>query len=753
MIYKGSCHSGLSGISLVVVFLLVIFTISGCSSSSETSPQSKYSIEINPVVVRDRMIPLDRLIMRSMIIVGFKIASKTDNNSDMTIRGELYNKNKLLSEDMIVKPDSLSNNLGFDIPLSEGPFSYEQPMSISDGKYRIVIKLLDAKNHTITETEKELGRNQIGRTFYGFDKVYNSPQYLLINNEKTVGGWRLKATDQKTDGGSLRSRLEATDQKDAKGQRMEAKDQKAEKGYVIFKKSYLERAYPNTEPEDYELITEISTEISKNEYKPLTFSIRAMKDMGKVRISVPTLKDTRGKVVDIAINIGAVNQLTEVVREDSKKNIVYYQYAPKIIEDKEVIIPQYHTQTYWMTIKANSETKPGDYYGSIKIIPQLGKLTGIPFHVTVLPIKLTDTDKQYGMMMDYAFYEMDNETWTEKEKNTIQKRGIEIYRDLRDHGMTVIYPHSYYYYKTDKNGDPILTSLKASLESYKNLQFPGPFVWYLGHLLQTAKPMHPGSILNYDPEVAKRRLTDLLMRFEIMARDLGIPKEKLIVQLVDEPDPDQKERTKAGRELHEVAKILGFRTLITRPWTDVDVICTGIPDNEKQALQLRNMAKEWWIYPNSALTGQNLSFTRYVFGFGAWRWGVDGVVPWTYQMSQGSNGNPFTVLDGSEIMVAYPGVNGPIAAPTWEVLREGINDYKYIYLLEKLISAEKYRKNPVAYSIDGKLRQFKQNLGKGPGPGETDYRDWPPESFDKRRKQIIAWLMELSKTPLKDCCA
>ena len=114
-------------------------------------------------------------------------------------------------------------------------------------------------------------------------------------------------------------------------------------------------------------------------------------------------------------------------------------------------------------------------------------------------------------------------------------------------------------------------------------------------------------------------------------------------------------------------------------------------------------------------------------------------------MSQGSNGNPFTVLDGSEIMVAYPGVNGPIAAPTWEVLREGINDYKYIYLLEKLISAEKNRKNPKAQSIDEKLRQFKQNLGKEPSPEEAAYGDWSPQSFEQKRKQIVDWAMELSK--------
>ena len=129
--------------------------------------------------------------------------------------------------------------------------------------------------------------------------------------------------------------------------------------------------------------------------------------------------------------------------------------------------------------------------------------------------------------------------------------------------------------------EPVLESLRASLETYKQLAFPGPFCWYLGHLVQTAKPFHPGSILNYDPQVAKRRLSDLLPRFEKMAGQLGIPKEKLLVQLVDEAD--DRERVTAGRELNSIAHELGFKTLVTRPWQDADTICTGIPDDDKEA--------------------------------------------------------------------------------------------------------------------------------------------------------------------------
>jgi hypothetical protein len=171
--------------------------------------------------------------------------------------------------------------------------------------------------------------------------------------------------------------------------------------------------------------------------------------------------------------------------------------------------------------------------------------------------------------------------------------------------------------------------------------------------------------------------------------------------------------------------------------------CTGTPVDDAEAAKIRQLGKEWWIYPNEALRGMNLSYTRYAFGYGAWRWGVKGVVPWTYQMSQGSNGNPFTVLDGPEVMVAYPGGDGPIPTPTWEMIREGINDYKYIYKLKKLIAAEKAKGNPSAFRIEGELEAFKRRLGESPGPEEGRFNDWSPESFDSRRREITAWIIEL----------
>lgn len=696
----------LIGFTLIVIF---IGSFLPCYGSD-----NKLRIEVISYVVRDRVIPLKNIQMRSMILVAFKLLSKIDDLPNLSVSGELYHNNELISRDRISKLDAMGNNLGFDIPLSQGDFNYEKTYRIPEGKYLIIINLFNKHDQLVAQCKKELNRNQIGRRFYGFDRIYEPPRYVPMENQTRMS----KTIDRKMSG--------------PKG-----------KDYILFQKSYLERVYPDTEPDASDYIKAISTEISRNEYKPLTFSIRSLRNLGRIQISVTPLRGVHGMLDADSIRVGAVGQLTEIVETKKEGSIVDYRQAPKIIESKEVTIPQGHTQRYWLTLKVGSDAIPGDYQGAITIKPQFGHQTEIPVHIRVLPLRLSDTDIQYGMMMTYAFYELDNHIWTQPERDLIKQRGVEIYKDLREHGMTMVYPHSYFYLKYAADGQPVLESLKASLQAYKKLAFPGPFGWYLGHFLQTAKPSHPGSIINYEAEVSKKRLHTLLSRFETMAKELGISKEKLIVQLVDEAD--DKDRVKAGKELNKIAQQRGFKTLVTRRWPEVNVICTGPPDDEREAAKFRQMGKQWWIYPNDALTTRNMSYTRYVFGFGAWKWGVDGVVPWTYQMSQGCNGNPFTVLDEPEVMVAYPGVNGPIPTPTWEVIRDGINDYKYIYLLKKLISAAKSKGNPKANRIEQQLEQLKQHLGRAPGEEEFQFGDWSPEAFSKKRKQIVEWALELGQ--------
>lgn len=687
-----------------------------CVSCSDLKGAPDAGITIVSYLVRDSVILLERMEMRSRILVGFRVRSDLLQGRNCSLNGELYHNESLMARASLSRLDGPAGSLEFDLPgVSARPFSREEPYSIPEGTYLIAIRLTDGSGNVLAERRKILRREELCRTFPGPGSTCPRPRYRLAaaQAENDRLPWHPSSADR-------------------------------ERGYALFRTNPLERVFPDTLPAAGAAPLEsIVAAVSRNEIKPITFSIRSVSDLGRVMVAISPVRGTHGVTNTVTLKVASLGLLTETAGDEEPGTVVDYRLAPRILEPEFPVVRKDVTRSFRLNLRAAADARPGEYRAVVTITPERGLRTEIPFQTTVLPITLTDTNIRYGMMMDYAFYELDSPAWTEWERELLVRRGTEIYRDLREHGMTMAYPHSRFVYATDRNGEPVLESLRNALRSYRELGFPGPFCWYMGHLLHTAKPKHPGSILLYDEAVAERRLRSLLRHFERLAREAGVPRDKLLVQLVDEPDQDDRARVAAAKRLHAVARELGFRTLITRPWPEVSVMCTGTPESDAEAVRLRSMGNEWWIYPNEALTGRNLCYTRYVFGFGAWKWGVNGVVPWTYQMSRGSNGNPFTVLDGPEIMVAYPGADGPLPTPVWEAIRDGITDYRYIYRLERLIAAKR-RNSPRAAEIERRLAYMKHASAAPPHSEEGRFGDWAPESFDRRRNDLVAWVRTLS---------
>ncbi len=687
-----------------------------CVSCPRPESDGDGSLTLVSWLVRDGIISLDRLEMRSRVIVGFRVRPDLLQAGVLGVSGELYRQESLLARASLSRLDGPAGSLEFDLPgTSARPFSREEPYSIPEGTYLIAIRLTDGSGNVLAERRKILRREELCRTFPGPDVKCPRPRYRMAPAR-------------------------------AKNERMPWAPSPAdlERGYALFRTSPLERVFPDTMPAGASPLESIVAAVSRNEIKPITFSIRSVSDLGRVTVAISPVRGTNGVTNTVTVKVASLGLLTETAGAEEPGSVVNCRWAPRILEPEFPVVRKDVTRSFRLNLGAAADALTGEYRAVVTITAERGRRTEIPFHATVLPVTLTDTDIRYGMMMDYAFYEMDSPDWTEGERQMLARRGTEIYRDLREHGMTVAYPHSRFIYTTDRNGEPVLESLRNALRSYRELGFPGPFCWYPGHLLHTAKPMHPGSILLYDEAVTERRLRSLLRHFDRLAREAGVPRDKLLVQLVDEPDYDDRIRVAAAKRLNAIARQMGLRTLITRPWPEVSVMCTGTPESDAEAARLRAMGNEWWIYPNEALTGRNLCYTRYVFGFGAWKWGVNGVVPWTYQMSQGSNGNPFTVLDGPEIMVAYPGAHGPLPTPVWEAIRDGITDYRYIYRLERLIASAKRRGIPRAAEIEQRLADMKRATAAAPLGEEGRFGDWSPESFDRHRNEVASWVRALS---------
>ncbi len=691
---------------VIVMILLGLCALFSCR-------ERERGVELVSWLVRDCVVWLESPEIRSRVIAGFRVRPGISRTERLKVHGELFHNDVIMARASLLSLDGPAGSLEFDLPGTRSlALSRETPYSIPEGIYKIRVMLMDGHGRILSETGKTLPRDQLCRTFRGRGHRCPPAVYRAVPGAGRQQAWSPSAED-------------------------------LDRGYALFRNGPLDDASAVPRTDDGIDLREIDTFVSRNEVKTLTFSVRSITDTGTVRVSVSPFRAGNGIAGKLSVKVSSAGLLTRVDEGGKPEGPIPYRLSPRILEPDPPLLKGGGTVSFWLTLRSTADTLPGEYTAALTVTPERGRRTEIPLRVTVLPLTLTDTDIQYGMMMDYAFYELDSGGWADRERKILARWGAGIYRDMREHGMTMVYPHSRFVYAPAEDGTPPLESLGEALVNYRKMGFPGPFCWYMGHLLHTAKTLHPGSILLYDEAVAERRLRSLLRRFQYMARESGVPRERLLVQLVDEPDGEDRARVAAAKRLHAVAREMGFRTLITRPWPEAAVMCTFPPESDAEASRLRSMGNEWWIYPNEALEGRNLCRTRYVFGFGAWRWGVKGVAPWTYQMSQGSNGNPFTVLDGPEIMVTYPGREGVLSTPVWEAVREGINDYRYIYRLERLIASARKRKGSRAGAIERRLLELKRAYPRAPGAEGFVYGDWPPDSFEKRRRDIIDWACKL----------
>ncbi len=114
---------------------------------------------------------------------------------------------------------------------------------------------------------------------------------------------------------------------------------------------------------------------------------------------------------------------------------------------------------------------------------------------------------------------------------------------------------------------------------------------------------------------------------------------------------------------------------------------------------------------------------------------------WTFQNTQNASGYP-TIADssGSDFFLAYPDPNGPLNTIKWEAIREGIDDHKLVYQLEKRIRRLKELGiNP------SKFEQFLSEIRgkKGEPSCQSVLNDeWDPAYFQKTRETVISLILE-----------
>jgi len=679
--------------SLVQGFLC-LFLICGVSCAKNT-------VSIQSYILRDRVIVLDQVLMKKALYVSFSLDKNEKRNGNLDIHGLLLNDDKIVSKTSLRNFSEDKGNLVFDLP-------YEIP----DGQYTIRIDALAGNGKPAASGFVRVGRSDLKRVF---------------NPES---------------GNAERVFEEVPPRREPEGVHPTSADESI--GYILFSRSPLEYVFPGSRPKKSEIINHLAIQVTRNEFEPITFSVYPLRNLGAVKISITDLKGDRGSISKGKIRVAHVEMAQETIGLPGGR----FENLPTLIRPgNQVNIQAGKCQRFWLTIRIDDYVLPGVYQGRITLSPQHGSGTSLPLEVTVVPISLEDIPGvDYFMMMTYEFTEL-TMPWTKEEKEKIYESACNILKSYKEHGMTTLCFHSPFVFLLKEDGTPNLEDIFAALRAARDVGFKRPIIWYMGHLIQTSKPLHPGNIIGFDKEIHLPRLRYLVESVSKYAKEQGCP--EVIFLPIDEPgdayqDYQNRRYTKAPVLLKTI-KETGAKNMLTASYDKgfgpVDYWCSG-QMSEKDLRTAHGDNSVYWLLNNEVTTKcQNPSYARYIYGYYTWMNHIDGMSSWTFQNTQNASGLPTEAdVPGRDIYLAYPDPNGPLATLKWEAIREGIDDHKLVYQLVKRI--EKLRQKGIKIS---KYEEFLLEIRKkdgNPGCHIGDAGQWNTMSFQKKRDQFISMILD-----------
>jgi hypothetical protein len=682
---------------LFIVFISILTLYSGHSEA----------LTLDSYILRNRVVLLDRIVMKKALYVAFSLGDGASSLQEAKVKGRLAFNNRVLAKSIPAVLQGKKGNLIFDLP-------YKMP----DGIYTIRIEVSDVSGK------------------------------ILAHGNFSVDRVSLKSTSE-TDRQERIVRLQEMVAPGGQDVVNPAPDDVA-RGYIAFSRSPLEYIFPGTRPVNTEIVKSLSVRAVKNKIETITLALYPLQDLGAVQLSVTTLQGTSGTIFPTSISIGTVETVSETRGAPEGRFInIPGMIKPAIGRTVEVSMGQ--CRRFWISLRIHNRAQPGIYQGHILVTPQFGQEQKIPLTVEVVPVSIEDVaDKDYFMLMTYEFTEL-TMPWSAEKQKLIYRAAGNILKDYKNHGMTTLCIHSPFALSVKEDGTPALDDIFAALRSAKEHGFTRPLIWYMGHLLQTAKPKHPGNIAGFDENIVLPRLRYLVKTVIDYANAIGYP--GVVFLPVDEPDDSfqdiHEKRRKITPLLLKTIHDAGGKTMITNRSFDqfqpVDYISSS-EMNEKELQKAHAKGSRYWMYNNRvAETCNNPAYARYIYGFYTWSSNIDGMSSWTFQNTQNAGGPPANMGEiGRDPYLAYPDPKGPLSTLVWEGIREGIDDHKILYQLIKrirLLKNKGFDTGKYESFLDGVRTRLRE-----PGCTFDDRTGWQPVEFERTRDSFISLITEADRS-------
>lgn len=507
----------------------------------------------------------------------------------------------------------------------------------------------------------------------------------------------------------------------------------AERGYFLFTRPVFEMVLPSGYPRPTEVVKEkISFFAVPSEYEPATFLIHALKGLQDVKVYTTDLKSGSNIIpsADIDVRVvkcweqadpdtGKPRLIPELLVKDDRIQLKGYRSSMPLTPFALTDIPEGTSKQLWITVKTSAETKPGTYSGRIHIQPKNASESSIGLELELLPIKLLPPDKNYSIYFLGSAFGLP--WWKEKSDNP--QEWEEVCRkeliDLREHGF-----QSATTYATLKGstatGKLILdfSNLKKALQLHREAGLTGPTPFEMEYSKIDGRDTL--DIRGY-PKSAEGRKLFYYTQEKVVAQVEKFNKEQFggIPQLfyygVDEANRDPNRGEFANpelapdyavgvcKEIFEATRRGGglnicavYRSIdyggfdLLDPLNDLPVYSYGsvYPGTDPEVIRKEAKRKKGVWYYWQCWT-ENPKENRLMAGLILWKSGASGVMPYCYMSSGGDPYNDFEKGCAKDMNIVYPSREGPVPTLSWEAMREGVDDIRYLTTLAELIKKEK----------------------------------------------------------------
>ena len=467
----------------------------------------------------------------------------------------------------------------------------------------------------------------------------------------------------------------------------------------------------------------------KGEYEPATVNLLALKPLNKVSLTISDLKSKSGKIfsaanIDLRIvknwyQAGTGNSTTTrsvfvpelLLKDDSiiipnhktKRNAFAFNEKIGPVESKHlkpINIPEFENRQFWLLAHITDNQSAGIYTGEVKFAAAGKTVATLPLTITVLPLQLEKTKATFSMYNH------------ERYSNGVNPDRDIYYENMlamcKRYGMTSLMVQEGK--RVDKNGANYakyefnIATIRKAFELRKKHGLTGLTMYNGLHWMD----MWMDKIWRSSTAELKKGDTPLIKAYikacrkvKKAALDAGFPADNIFVGTHDEPgyDPtgEKMKQTRlinsfthqAGVKVSQAITAIGAKELGTKN-LDMPVFSgEGLSIGKRQKKVDVPLALHYY-HPL-----ENPIHDRLLTGMVVWYNKLDGALPYALAALGGwDDWKGFTTYRPERYI--YDGKRTPIPTIQFEAYREGVDDYKYLEMIERRCNQLKKRKLTVA---------------------------------------------------------